>query len=412
MNKHTNYKFFIAPSLKEGALFFCFFLTFFLYSQNNNYWFFLQLNDSVKIKLPVNFNQTTIQIPSYPKAISYTAELNQIKDSISFSLPVYENKALLKKLNTHQFLGIWIKYSGKKQYSLSCKIDKLNHSPNINLSLMKSFPSKWKFKIQSGKNTYTAVGIFNSYNDFQFPYLSGSIATPYGDLGNLNGYIQQDTLYLSIFNGSFATQVVGKIFHTQKIDSIKGYIYYGNWGMEQFTALTDNQTELKSEIPVEEIFSDKKFILSHQWTDIDEKPVIIEKDKPVIILIMGSWCPNCTDENKFFTEQYPSIKNHFQVIALSVERTFDKPRAINLLKKYRDKLHIPYPIVLLSEKSNNPPFDIFPELVKIPAFPCTIYFNKPHQPVIATTGFNGPATQELYEQTKQHILNILQNINR
>jgi thiol-disulfide isomerase/thioredoxin len=125
---------------------------------------------------------------------------------------------------------------------------------------------------------------------------------------------------------------------------------------------------------------------------------------------MGTWCPNCTDENKLFTEWYSQLSSKVQIIALAVERTNNSNKAIQLLQNYKTKLNIPYPIVLLSEKGNQAPFEIFPQLIKIPAFPTTIYFNKELKPVFATMGFNGPATNELYLQTQQHIKDIIQQL--
>lgn len=263
----------------------------------------------------------------------------------------------------------------------------------------------------SDTKTYYAIGTFQYNNQGHTSYLSGSIATPYGDLGHLNGHIQNDSLYLSVFNGAFATQLIGKLkYSSTSVDTIIGWIYYGNWGVEKFIAIPDETFSLDNEININEIFGNATFALNHLWKDIDNQPIILQKNKPVILLIMGSWCPNCTDENKLFTEWYPRISNKVQIIALSVERTQDVSKANALLKKYKQKLNIPYPIVLLSANANKPPFNIFPEIIKIPAFPTTIYFDKNHKPYTATVGFNGPATNELYYQTQAHIQKILEKI--
>ncbi|MCX7728345.1 MAG: thioredoxin-like domain-containing protein [Bacteroidia bacterium] len=412
----------ITPSVKEGVLFFnkknktCF-LSFLLFvafalvsfSQNQLYTFALYLNDNVLLKIPAIVFNNTIQIPAYSKAIHTIAEFRPNKDSVRTKFSIYENICLLKKTDTNAFSGVWIKYSSKPYYLL-CKVYKPYRLPSMNLDAMKQFPQQWKIKITSDKSSYASIGNFQFIKEDSIPHINGSIATPYGDLGDMNGFISNDTLYLSVFNGSFATLLASKIYNNKKtIDSIVGKIYYGNWGTETFTAWPNNNTVLKNEVPVTELFPDN-FVLNHQWKDIDNNPVKIIENKPVILLMMGSWCPNCMDENKLFTEWYKNISSQVQVIALSVERTNDYSKSIDILKKYRDNLQIPYPIVLLSEKGNQIPFAHFPELKKIPAFPTTIYFDKNHHPYIITTGFNGPATHELYLQTQKYIQSIIQKI--
>ncbi|GAB4206201.1 MAG: hypothetical protein Fur0023_15850 [Bacteroidia bacterium] len=392
-----------------------------LFTQNNLYSLQLQLNHSAQLHIPVLIQNNSIQIPAYKYAQTVTSAFiptgssgfNPDKDSIHCKISIYENILLLKKINNNLYTGKWIKYSGNKQYSIPCNITKLQKLPTINRSLMNLFPKKWEILLSSNTSSYKAIGNFQFYSEDIPPHLSGSIATPYGDLGNLNGYIQNDTLYLSVFNGSFATQLIGKIFyHSAHIDSIKGQIYYGNWATENFIAIPNENFNLNNQITLNKIFADTNFTFDKQWKDIDNKVIRIEKNKPLVILIMGTWCPNCTDENKLFTEWYPSISSSVQVIAISVERTNDNNKALSLLKKYREKLNIPYPIVLLSANGNQPPFSLFPEIQKIPAFPTTLYFDKQHKIYKATIGFNGPATNELYLQTQQHIQNILQQLTQ
>ncbi|RME15934.1 MAG: TlpA family protein disulfide reductase [Bacteroidetes bacterium] len=391
-------------------LFSLFYANIFL-SQNHLYSLQLRLNDSVHLHTPILIQNNSIQIPAYTQAQSVTSAFNPENDSIQSPISIYENILLLKKINNHSYTGKWIKYSGNKQYSIPCNITTLQKHPPINRFLMNHFPQKWEIFLSSNTSSYKAIGNFQFYPDDILPHLSGSIATPYGDLGNLNGYIQNDTLYLSVFNGSFATQLIGKIFdHSTHIDSIKGWIYYGNWAIEKFTAIPNENFHINNQIPLNKIFADTNFIFKTQWKDIDNHIIHLEKNKPLIILIMGSWCPNCTDENKIFTEWYPNISSSVQIIAISVERTNDENKARSLLKKYKEKLNIPYPIVLLSANGNQPPFSLFPEIQKIPAFPTTLYFDKQHKIFKATIGFNGPATNELYLQTQQHIQHIIQQL--
>lgn len=399
--------------------------SFYAYTQDSLFCLRLKLNDSIFLQLPILVDANHIIIPAYANIPHEVAPFHRQKDSMHFSVSIYENKFLLHTQSHSHYTGVWIKYAGKhKQYRLPCEIKKFHPQP-VDTHLMKTFPSKWKVQLMSQNKKHQAVATFQYLPDSSLPHLSIGVATLYGDLGNINGYIQNDTLYAAVFNGAFATQMIAKIYYHLKcplpfdssssqssvcIDSLKGNVYYGNWAVEQILAIPDQKATLDDEIPLQDIFSPSLFIFIHQWKDINGKQIVIDHNKAIILQIMGSWCPNCVDETKLFTEWYPKISNNIQVIALAVERTHDSIRAIQILQQYQQKLNVPYPIVLLSDKGNKPPFSIFPELVKIPAFPTTIYFNKKHIPVVATIGFNGVSTSDLYLKTQTHIQQIIQKI--
>ncbi len=404
-----------SPSLREGVLFLMGLLFFnaTLFSQNNLYQLSFQLKDSTFLNLPVKIENQKIVIPAYNNAIQYIEPFEIKKDSVKFSVSIYENIFLLKTISKNKYSGEWIKFSSAgKQYRIPVKITPFTTS-SMDTFRMRTLPKHWKMLIQNEKTSYNAIGTFRYYVDAHLSHLSGSIATPYGDLGNLNGFIRNDSLYLSIFNGSFATQIVARVFKKKnQPDSISGVIYYGNWAVEKFTAVADDKVQLTNEIPLQDIFSSSNFVFNHTWKDINGREILLEKNKPIVLLIMGTWCPNCADENKLFSKWYDSIAHKVQLIALSVERTNDRLKAIELLKKYQQKLNIPYPIVLLSENGTQKSYSLFLELIKVPAFPTTIYFDKTHQPYKATIGFNGPSTHELYLQNQEHIHQILNEITK
>ena len=408
----------ISPSCKEGVFFLLYILTNIclapISAQKDHWLLRLQCKDNVYLELPVKLETNKITIPAYPFAIHYVSDFKSNQDSIYFSTSIYQNLFALKKQDTQTYSGVWIKYaSNTKQYQLPCTLQTYQPIPP-DTSAMQSFPHQWEIHLYNQTKNYTAIGTFRYYTHSERPHLSGSIATPYGDLGHLNGYIKNDSLFLSSFNGSFATHLQAKIFSSKPyhIDSLKGIIYYGSWSTEIFKALPNNKKiVLHNEIPLNELLVNPSFTLNPLWKDIDGNNLTLMAQKPLILLIMGTWCPNCADENKLFSEWYNSLSPKFQIIALSVERTQNREKAIELLKKYKQKLNIPFPIVLLSENGNTPPFNLFPELTQIPAFPTTIYFDKQHRPYKATMGFNGPSTHELYQQTQQHIQTILQELS-
>ena len=47
------------------------------------------------------------------------------------------------------------------------------------------------------------------------------------------------------------------------------------------------------------------------------------KDKVVLVQLMGSYCPNCLDETKFYSKYYEANKDKgLEIVALAFEKAF------------------------------------------------------------------------------------------
>jgi thiol-disulfide isomerase/thioredoxin len=117
------------------------------------------------------------------------------------------------------------------------------------------------------------------------------------------------------------------------------------------------------------------------------------KDKPLIIQIMGTWCPNCMDETKFLSDWYNSSKRKdIEVIALTYERFSDTAIVNNNIRRLKKNFDIKYPILFAGPSDKKEAAKTLPMLNRVFAFPTTIFLNKDKRVVKIHTGFNGPAT--------------------
>ena len=128
------------------------------------------------------------------------------------------------------------------------------------------------------------------------------------------------------------------------------------------------------------------------------------KDKVVVVQIMGTWCPNCLDETKFFLsyiKENPSEDLAF--VALSFESARTEERAMMRIKRTVDKLNIPYPVLLAQYGSTDTALSIekLPMLDAIRSYPTMIVIDKKGKVNSIHTGFNGPATGQAYEDFKK-----------
>ena len=115
--------------------------------------------------------------------------------------------------------------------------------------------------------------------------------------------------------------------------------------------------------------------------------------KPVIVQIMGSWCPNCLDESLYLKEQYEQYhKDGLEIIGLTFERARDYETALKRATKMERDLALPYPILLAGATRDDKAAELLPMLNHIMSYPTSIYLNKDHAVVKIHTGFSGPGT--------------------
>mgnify|MGYP003652441515 CR=1 FL=1 len=118
------------------------------------------------------------------------------------------------------------------------------------------------------------------------------------------------------------------------------------------------------------------------------------KNKPVVIQIMGSWCPNCLDETKFLVDFNKNNKDlNIEMVALAFEYAKTKDKAFKSIERLKDRIGVPYSILLAQEK--------LPMLNHVLSYPTTIFIDKKGMVRKIKTGFNGPATGDKFVQFKK-----------
>ena len=114
---------------------------------------------------------------------------------------------------------------------------------------------------------------------------------------------------------------------------------------------------------------------------------------------MGSWCPNCLDESKFYVD-YINNNNlkDIEFVGLAFEYAKTKEKALRSILKLKNELGINYPILLAqyAGTDKNKALKKFPMLNNIISYPTTIFLDKNKEVLKIHTGFNGPATGQKY----------------
>lgn len=320
-------------------------------------------------------------------------------DSVFIEMPFFESRFECRLQANGTLTGNWIKGTSKQNIIMPF-VAKHAQEARFTQSRPPAFQvsGRWEmgFYRKEGDKPAPAIAELKQVGS----KLSGSILTPSGDYRYLEGVVAGDSLYLSTFDGSHAYVFTARINNDTTISG--GRFYSGPVGLQQFSAVKNQQAELSME-SVALYLKPGAERLDFRYNDLDGKPVGIAdsryRNKVVVIQIMGSWCPNCMDEMKFLSAYYKKNKvRGVEIIALAYEYSTDVERSGKSLQKFRDRFSVDYPILntgvtsgdsLRTEKT-------LPQLTPIKSFPSTIFVGRDGKVKKVHGGFFGPATGEAY----------------
>jgi thiol-disulfide isomerase/thioredoxin len=232
--------------------------------------------------------------------------------------------------------------------------------------------------------------------------LEGTFRTETGDYRFLEGTVQGRKFWMSSFNGWHAYFFSGSI----RGDSLFGEYRSGKHYRTLWTAWrdpnfrlgdADSLTHLKAS---GNISFNLKTPEGRDWTF----PSKDFEGKIKIFTVMGTWCPNCRDEQVFlkeFLQQNPAAAQDLAIVGISFERHKDPAQANAQLLEYKKKMGIPFEIVYGGKADKAEASKIFPSLNRIMAFPTMIILDKKNQVRRIHTGFDGPATSKYAEFKKE-----------
>ncbi len=316
------------------------------------------------------------------------------KDSVWFQLPFFESGFAAKIQSNGNLEGVWIKKAGDVVRKLPFK-GIYGESKRFNSTAAPAYDITGMWSVlftNQEKKESNALGQFSQKGD----YVTGTFLTPYGDYRFLEGVVSGDSLFLSGFDGGYALFFKAKINSQNELSG--GMFYSGNAAPSTWVATMDNNAVLNAPENITKV-KPNAGKLDFSFPDMEGNMVSIKdnqfKDKVVVIQIMGSWCPNCVDETKFFMENYDYyISKGVAFLGISYERTADYEASKKALQPFLKRFPVPYPILIppvaLSDSLRTE--KTLPQIDEIIAFPTTIFLDKQGNIKKIHSGFDGPAT--------------------
>ncbi|MDR9374052.1 MAG: TlpA disulfide reductase family protein [Schleiferiaceae bacterium] len=114
---------------------------------------------------------------------------------------------------------------------------------------------------------------------------------------------------------------------------------------------------------------------------------------PVVVQIMGSWCPNCMDESRYLRQVHEQYYDQgLRMVGLTFERARNRATALKRARKMKRDLQLPYPVLLAGATREDDAEEALPMLNHVMSYPTTIYLDEKHRVQKIHTGFSGPGT--------------------
>ncbi|MCX7833324.1 MAG: TlpA family protein disulfide reductase [Ignavibacteria bacterium] len=337
-----------------------------------------------------------------------TEEITFNKDSLNIKMPVFKDEIKAKIFSKDSIAGEYIHYGTRMNYSLPFYAEfgntnrfAITEPPAINVT------GKWEVTFFPGdSNENKSIGEFVQQNN----KVTGTILTTGGDYRFLEGVVNGKDFLLSCVDGSHTLLFRAQISDKGTLEN--GILIGGpNW-KETWRAVKNDNAVLPDPEKITEINPDAEVKFS--LIDLNGNRVSLKddkfKNKVVILQIMGSWCPNCMDETRLFSELY-NIYNQqgLEIIGLCFE-TKDTTESIKRIKRFSEQLQAKYTFLYAGEVGKKSVLAVLPFMKDLKGYPTTLYLDRNHKIRKIYTGFSGPGTGKHYDKLRNDIIQFIEKL--
>jgi len=355
--------------------------------RDDDTWLLWLQNGEERIPVPevsINDQQLLIRMPGYENRIEATIEGNTLRGTL----------LMVKAQGADQRIPFSASHGESYRFTKT-DVTKNSTAPNDIVGDTVSMSGSWAADFGTPEKRYPAVGEFRQ----QGRQVTGTFLTPTGDHRFLEGDFDGRELRLSKFDGGHA------FLYRAVIDAkgqLTGRFWSGLASEESFTAIRDDDASLAGTADATEL-AEGATRLDFRFQDLAGHNISITdpffRNKVVIVVLAGSWCPNCHDEAAFLAKLHRQRRDEgLEVISLMFEQLEDPVAAAEAVYRFRDRHQIQYTTLLAGNTNKDDAADKLPQLNAVLAFPTTIFVDRKGEVRSIHTGFSGPATGRHYDE--------------
>lgn len=313
------------------------------------------------------------------------------RDTFFIDFPVYDS--YLKGIYMGRVMeGNWV-VKNRTNYSLPfvAKFGRSHRFTQLKEPSMIDVSGTWEVLFEDADGPYPGIGEFVQEGN----EVRGTFLTETGDYRFLEGTIQKNKLYLSVFDGAHAFLFEAKVLEDNSLIGLfkSGRHYQATWSAKKneqatLTAPTDLTYMKEADAPFDFSFENA----DGQLVSLTDEAY---QGKVKLVQIFGTWCPNCRDETKFLVDYFQKHPNEqVAIVGLAFEKHKDPAKAKEKLHTYKQRMGIPYELLLAGSSDKADASQVLSMLNKVISYPTLLYLNRNNEVVKIHTGFSGPATSK------------------
>ncbi len=242
--------------------------------------------------------------------------------------------------------------------------------------------------------------------------LEGTIISNTGDYGLFWGAATADGFSMAHFDGSFVYMLTGRV----RADTLRGVFHAGLRTQTPWTAVRapqDGPPHLTE--PTALTAADTTAPFRFAFPGLDGK-IVSNADqrfqgKVVLVDIFGTWCPTCHDAAPTLRDLYDEYHDRgLEIVGLAYEVTGDTAIDGALVRRYRDKFDLRFPLLLAGINDTELAAETLPQLYGFTAFPTSVFLGRDGKVRLVHAGFYGPATGAQHDRLIQGFRAIIERL--
>lgn len=323
-------------------------------------------------------------------------------DSVTYFFSMYDAELTIYHPFTDNISGKWKSFSRNFQLPFSAE----RYAP-VSLSKTDSLYAQITFLAPDSSRSFPAIGAFAMNSQTA----TGTFLTETGDYRFMEGIRHGNSFELSTFDGDHLYYSKATI-HSD--NTISGKFYSGDnppytWSGQN----TDNPTLTPS---------DKITTISREDSTLNFKAFTLEGDsvlygpkefygKVTVVSAFGSWCPNCHDELRMYTNLFEVLGDpNLHIIPVAFERQETVDAAAPVVSKVMTQIGTPFQAHYAGKASKSFASQYFDGIGEIKAFPTSIIIDKRGKIRKIYSGFSGPGTGQYYHTHEKEVSGLLSQL--
>jgi len=221
--------------------------------------------------------------------------------------------------------------------------------------------------------------------------IEGTLISNTSDYGPFSGTASADSFAIGYFDGSFVYLITGKL----QGDTLRGIFHAGLRTQTPWQAVrSTGAPHLKD--PTDITSADTAEPFRFRFPDLQGRLVGNDdprfKGKVVLVDIFGSWCPTCHEGTPELLKLYHRYRGRgLEIVGLAFEVSGDTAVDGPLVRRYRDKFRIPFPLLLAGTSDVEAIEAALPQLRGAGAFPTILFLGRDGRVRRVHAGFHGLA---------------------